>query len=412
MYEFDSGAPWSDYWEDITSVVVEEGVESISSYAFCYLESLESVSLPASLSSIGTVLFGNCTNLSLISVAEGSEYFAVVNGVLMSADGGTLYAYPAGLTNAAYVIPDGVTTIAGGAFGSDNDLVRVTIPSSVTVIEPYAFYYPCGLTTVYYLGVEDAWDELTAELDTDTAGPLFDADIIFVPSAVAEHVEASAPTCTEAGSIEYWYIESYDLYYADEACETEITAEDIVVPALGHSFGEPEWAWAEDYSSATATFTCSVCGEEQTVTATITSQTTEATYETAGSTVYTAAVTFGGGSYSDTRSVAIPRLIRTGWQKIDGVWYYYSADEQPMTGWQKINNVWYWFSDSGVMQTGWVTVNGKWYYMNESGAMRTGWLKDGDVWYYLKASGTMAASETLTLDGTAYTFDASGRWVG
>ena len=30
--------------------------------------------------------------------------------------------------------------------------------------------------------------------------------------------------------------------------------------AITHEYDEPVWDWADDYSSATATFTCTVCG--------------------------------------------------------------------------------------------------------------------------------------------------------
>ena len=43
--------------------------------------------------------------------------------------------------------------------------------------------------------------------------------------------------------------------------------------------------------------------------------------------------------------------------------------------------------------------------------MQTGWQYIGGSWYYFYPGGNMASSTTLTLGGTRYTFDASGRWV-
>ncbi|PEM34626.1 choline-binding protein A, partial [Bacillus pseudomycoides] len=38
------------------------------------------------------------------------------------------------------------------------------------------------------------------------------------------------------------------------------------------------------------------------------------------------------------------------------------------TGWQQINGAWYYFNSSGAMQTGWQQINGKWYYFNSDGS--------------------------------------------
>ena len=73
-----------------------------------------------------------------------------------------------------------------------------------------------------------------------------------------------------------------------------------------HTYAEPQWTWAADNSTATATFTCSDCDDEQIVNATVTSNTTEPTCTTDGKTVYSATVTFGGESYTDAKTVTLP----------------------------------------------------------------------------------------------------------
>lgn len=69
-----------------------------------------------------------------------------------------------------------------------------------------------------------------------------------------------------------------------------------------------EWGeWSEDNSSVSATFTCSVCGDKQTVSATISDQTNPPTCEEDGSTTYTAvAKDSDGQAYSTTKSTVIP----------------------------------------------------------------------------------------------------------
>ena len=79
----------------------------------------------------------------------------------------------------------------------------------------------------------------------------------------------------------------------------------------------------------------------------------------------------------------------TGWQKIDGSWYYFGAGGSMQTGWQKIGGKWYYMNESGVMQTGWKKISGRWYYFEGSGAMAANkWVGN----YYLTGSGAMATN--------------------
>ncbi|MCD8046166.1 MAG: Ig-like domain-containing protein [Clostridiales bacterium] len=73
----------------------------------------------------------------------------------------------------------------------------------------------------------------------------------------------------------------------------------------GHTYGEPAFHWATDHSSCTAVFTCSKCGDEETVNCTVTTATTAATAAENGSTVYTATCVFNNTEYSDEYSEVI-----------------------------------------------------------------------------------------------------------
>ena len=55
--------PWRDYSNDITQIIIEEGITYIGSFAFCNFQSLESVILPHSLSETGICSFAVCPNL-------------------------------------------------------------------------------------------------------------------------------------------------------------------------------------------------------------------------------------------------------------------------------------------------------------------------------------------------------------
>ena len=75
-----------------------------------------------------------------------------------------------------------------------------------------------------------------------------------------------------------------------------------------HTYGEPEWTWADDYSTATATFICSDerCKHKETVKATV--KTTATKDETADKTTYTATVELDGKTFTDTKEQTKPHV--------------------------------------------------------------------------------------------------------
>ena len=103
-----------------------------------------------------------------------------------------------------------------------------------------------------------------------------------------------------------------------------------------------------------------------------------------------------------------PSLI-PGWNKIDALWYFYSADGSAMKGWLHDGGSSYYFDPAtGAMKTGWVAIDGQRYFFDNSGAMRTGWLKDGGSWYYLDESGAMITSWRYVAGSWYYLDPASG----
>ena len=104
------------------------------------------------------------------------------------------------------------------------------------------------------------------------------------------------------------------------------------------------------------------------------------------------------------------KAIKSGWNQIDGKWYYYNSNGTAATGWKQVSGKWYYFDAAGVMQTGWVKYNGKWYYFNSSGVMQTGWLKSGSKWYYFESSGAMVTG-WKQISSKWYYFESSGIMV-
>ena len=121
---------------------------------------------------------------------------------------------------------------------------------------------------------------------------------------------------------------------------------------------------------------------------------------------------------------------QTGWDFVNGKWYYKKDGKNITKKWEKINGKWYFFTPSGdIKNNGWEFVNGKWYYLEQSGAMKasqwfksggkwfyvnhsgvmeTGWLQVNGKWYYLEQSGAMKASQWFKLNEKWYYVNDSG----
>ena len=99
--------------------------------------------------------------------------------------------------------------------------------------------------------------------------------------------------------------------------------------------------------------------------------------------------------------------MRVGWEKINGYWYYFGSDGSMQTGWQEVGGIWYYFRPDGNMKTGWEEINGYWYYFGSNGAMQTGWQEIGGKWYYFRTDGNMKVGWE-EIDGKWYYFATDG----
>lgn len=65
-YTSGSATPWYSLRDNITSIVIEDGVTSVGRYAFANLDEVVSVEIPASVDSLGYYAFNYCSSLSEI----------------------------------------------------------------------------------------------------------------------------------------------------------------------------------------------------------------------------------------------------------------------------------------------------------------------------------------------------------
>ncbi len=103
-------------------------------------------------------------------------------------------------------------------------------------------------------------------------------------------------------------------------------------------------------------------------------------------------------------------LVKTGIQKIGKETYYLDAEGKMKSGWFTINNQRYFANTSGHLKTGWQFIDGAWYYFKDF-VMQTGWLKEGNNKYYLGTDGKMFVG-IHQIGSFISEFNKSGVWLG
>ena len=126
----------------LTSAQFGNNVQTIPNYLLYNCNKISTLSIPASVTSIGAYAFGYCTNLSVIEVASNNTRFSGAGNCLVNLAIKTLIA---GCKNSVIPSDGSVVNIADSAFESVG-LTSVTIPNSVVKIGAKAFWGCRGLT--------------------------------------------------------------------------------------------------------------------------------------------------------------------------------------------------------------------------------------------------------------------------
>ncbi len=209
---------WRSYKDTATKLVVEVGITEIGDSAFSGFTKLQEISLPKGLKLLGDNCFEKCSSLTSVSiprrvttwrdycfkdctsltsvsigralqddtvevgenpflgdkalenitVEEGHPYLSVQDHALIyrSKYGwNTLVAYPEGLTDTVYCIPEGVDTVGDKAFAGNQSIQKLTMKSSVTRVEGKAFWDMASLKEIRFSDKITSidWNEYTSD---------------------------------------------------------------------------------------------------------------------------------------------------------------------------------------------------------------------------------------------------------
>lgn len=186
---------WPEYRElrdEITNIIVEEGVTSLGAYAFHGLNEAKSISLPSTLTIIknhvftftgieeldipdnvksvgiysisdsitvlkigkgletldGAIRFNHDNGFKEIIVDEENEYFSSADGNLFNKDKTKFIMYAAQNEREEYTVPSTVQVICNGAFERCKNLKRIILPEGLKCIGSDAFYASWSMENV------------------------------------------------------------------------------------------------------------------------------------------------------------------------------------------------------------------------------------------------------------------------
>lgn len=201
MYHYnEKSAPWAARADEITYLVLENGVTSVGNSAFAGCERLTGIRMADSVRSISAFAFKECTSLSSIQFSTNLKYiyesafekctslFSVhlPDGLYRISDkafyrcyalstvtvpasvgyfGRLVFGYCGNLTYANVLCS--ISLLPDGTFSQCNKLLKISLPETVTETGENSLQGCDNLSTVYYPGTQEKAERLASSIGRD-----------------------------------------------------------------------------------------------------------------------------------------------------------------------------------------------------------------------------------------------------
>ena len=370
--------------DEITSVVIEDGVTSVGAYAFAECYNLTSVTIAPSVQKIGAHAFDGCE--SLVSFALPAAVHTIGVNAFFGCHA---------LTEVTF--GEGLVTVDVYAFSFCSSLTAVTLPDGVKTVGNYAFAY-CTLLSAA---------SLPAGTQVGTGAFSSCADgFILTRRDGGDQPDPSTGFRTIDGKLYYyekgkvktgWFVVDGKTYYGSSATGVCVNYDKVL--------GGKQYFWNDETGLVLANGFYEVTGGT-------------VCYQN-GYQVIGWRHTDGSGPVVDEKGISeqyssSPNnlyyfLSTTGFMvtdstyKLGGFTREFNNDHtvKPLNGLQNRYGELYYYVD-GVIQTGWHTIDGNTYYFRASDAVygraATKWMYIGNKVYYFYAS-TSATPYALKTSG-------------
>ncbi|MGN1167269.1 MAG: leucine-rich repeat protein [Lachnospiraceae bacterium] len=134
----------------VNSLILPDTLTTLEDEAISRCKYLTSITIPASVKTIGSFAFTDCEKMEAIYVEDGNSNFSGMDGVLYDASGETLLFYPINGSD-TYIVPEGVKTIAEYAFYLTKKPAYVFLPKSISSIG-FGAFGDSRVSKIYFYG--------------------------------------------------------------------------------------------------------------------------------------------------------------------------------------------------------------------------------------------------------------------
>ncbi len=143
------------YCSKLSQITIHDSVTSIGEYALYHCSSLREMHIPNSVTTIGDWAFGYCSSLREMRLPNsvttiGDRVFGYCSSLTEPIYNAHMFACLPTNYSGAYSIPEGINSIAGSAFYGCSNLTEITIPNSVSTIGDLAFGYCSKLSSIIW----------------------------------------------------------------------------------------------------------------------------------------------------------------------------------------------------------------------------------------------------------------------
>lgn len=132
---------------NLETVNFSKNLKTICGSVFHMCSNLKELRFPKSIISIDARAFSDCPRLYSIEVENENEFYSTVDGVLFNKQMTKIIKFPSGHPSSTYEIPENIEIIGQVCF-AQSTLKNIKIPSSVKLIEEFAFQGCGSLSTV------------------------------------------------------------------------------------------------------------------------------------------------------------------------------------------------------------------------------------------------------------------------